>query len=127
MSTLTLPEMQALVPAVPSLSITGHTPSSVLAVFIVLIIFLAVSVSIAVLRVLIRLRKNNKLYLNDYFLILGTVFATAESVCTLTIFCHGVVGHHIVDVAELVPNRLVPSMKVSLLVITFAVSITNLL
>jgi len=106
-----LEALQALVPAVPSLSIAGHTRSSVLGTFVSLIIFLNISISIAVLRIGIRLKRNGKLFLNDYFLIVGAVFAVGESICTLVIFCHGVMGQHIIEVFELVPERWAPVMK----------------
>ncbi|KAJ8070669.1 hypothetical protein OCU04_001040 [Sclerotinia nivalis] len=97
--------------AVPTLSIIGNTPASVLGSTIALAVFLGIALILVIMRVYVRLTRAGRFYLNDYFFFIGATMATAFTVCSMIIFAQGVGGHHVLEVVELVPERLITSMK----------------
>ncbi|KAF5877911.1 putative integral membrane protein [Botrytis fragariae] len=100
--------------AVPTLSIIGHAPTSVLGSTIALCIFLGIALILVMMRVYVRLTRAGRFFLNDYFLLVGASMATVFTVCTIINFFQGVAGHHLLEVFELVPERLTLSTKLTM-------------
>jgi len=108
-------EMQTWVPPAPSSSITGHAAPGVVAGGIVIYFFMVLSAIFAVIRVAVRLSRVGRFYLNDYLLVLGSLLASAQAICAIGVQRQGLIGHHIIEVLVLVPERFPVAVKVSLL------------
>lgn len=102
---------------VPTLSITGHASSSVIGSTVVLGIFLGIALILVSIRFYIRLFRSHRFFLNDYFLLLGFITTTAYCICAMLALTQGVAEHHLLEVLELAPNRLITAGQVSLLII----------
>lgn len=96
----------------PSLSITPSIPTSALFDLIACIVFAILALFFVTLRVISRIKQGGKLYANDWCIFWAMFWGLFLAVNSIVAVLYGGVGHHMVDIMRVVPERVEGMLKV---------------